>query len=52
MKQYDNLFCGECESDEPIYEMTSGDEGWTYCPACQSVEGGTYERPEETENVT
>lgn len=32
-------FCAECDSDE-IGEVSAGDEGWTVCRACRSVEQG------------
>jgi hypothetical protein len=31
--------CAECGSDE-VGEVSCGDEGWTVCQACQSVEQG------------
>lgn len=31
--------CGQCGSGE-VGEVGSGDEGWTVCQSCRSVEGG------------
>lgn len=33
--------CAECGSPE-VGEVGCGDEGWTVCPDCQTVEGKTY----------
>jgi hypothetical protein len=34
--------CGECWSGE-IGEVSAGDEGWTVCRNCQTIEGPTEE---------
>jgi hypothetical protein len=31
--------CAECYSPD-AHEVSAGDEGWTICPDCQSVEQG------------
>jgi hypothetical protein len=31
--------CAQC-GDEDVSEVTCGDEGWTVCRACRSIEGG------------
>ena len=41
MKIYLIQACKECDSTE-IGEQSAGDEGWTICQSCQSVEQGTY----------
>lgn len=33
--------CAECFGQTE--QKTAGDEGWTVCPCCQTVEGKTYE---------
>ncbi len=38
--------CAQCSSPE-AHEVQAGDEGLTYCPDCQSVEGGYLTIKEE-----
>jgi len=40
VEEEDSL-CAEC--DCPTEQRSAGDEGWTYCENCQSVEGKTYQ---------
>ena len=41
MKIYAIQACKECDSTE-VGEQSAGDESWTICRSCQSVEQGTY----------
>jgi hypothetical protein len=42
--------CAECGSDE-IGEVSAGDEGWTVCQSCRSIEQGyTYISIREVES--
>lgn len=43
--------CAECGSPD-IGEVSAGDEGWTVCQSCQTIEGGyQYISADEYENV-
>ena len=33
--------CAECYHQ--THQKSAGDEGWTYCPGCETIEGTTYE---------
>jgi hypothetical protein len=39
--------CLECDGNEEIQTLNAGDEWWSFCDACQSVEGKTEEITEE-----
>lgn len=40
LEEYDSL-CAEC--DYQTVQKRAGDEGWTWCAACQLTEGYTYQ---------
>lgn len=40
IESYEGI-CAECSGQ--THQKRAGDEGWTYCEGCQSVEGKTYE---------
>lgn len=42
--QYETVtLCSECDGDEPIENVSYGDEGLSVCPNCRTIEGKTHE---------
>lgn len=42
--QYETItMCSECDGAEPMGGVSCGDESWSVCPNCNTVEGKTHE---------
>ena len=45
----ETTYCAECDGENTVEEVFSGDEGWSVCKECRMIEGDTYTKPELTE---